>query len=140
MIKEYRKFWNKERVAKGNKGLTPIEATIFSIVHKESVKKDERPRIAGLLEPLKVGNATSSRSDGNLCYKKEANDFEQIIKRVLYNDLTMVSPYNTYMNTGLPPGPIVMPDITLEVVLNPEKNDFIYFCASVDRFGYHEFA
>jgi UPF0755 protein len=62
------------------------------------------------------------RSDGNLCYKKEANDFEQIIKRVLYNDLTMVSPYNTYMNTGLPPGPIVMPDITaLEAVLNPEK-------------------
>jgi UPF0755 protein len=39
MIKEYRKFWNKERVAKGNKKLSPIEATIFSIVHKESVKK-----------------------------------------------------------------------------------------------------
>jgi UPF0755 protein len=55
--------------------------------------------------------------------------------------LTMVSPYNTYINTGLPPGPIAMPDITaLEAVLNPEKNDFIYFCASVDRFGYHEFA
>jgi UPF0755 protein len=53
----------------------------------------------------------------------------------------MKSPYNTYINIGLPPGPIAMADITaLEAVLNPEKNDYIYFCASVDRFGYHEFA
>jgi UPF0755 protein len=44
------------------------------------------------------------------------------------------------MNTGLPPGPIAMPDITALEVINPEKNDFIYFCASVERFGYHEFA
>ena len=53
----------------------------------------------------------------------------------------MASPYNTYVNLGLPPGPFAMPDITaLEAVLNPEKNTYIYFCASVDRFGYHEFA
>jgi UPF0755 protein len=64
-----------------------------------------------------------------------------IKSKEFYNDLTMASPYNTYMNTGLPPGPIAMPDITaLEAVINPEKNDFIYFCASVERFGYHEFA
>ena len=68
-------------------------------------------------------------------------DFDQVIKRVFYNDLIMKSPYNTYVNVGLPPGPIAMPDITaLEAVLNPEKNDYIYFCASVERFGYHEFA
>jgi UPF0755 protein len=71
--------------------------------------------------------------------KLKSNDFDQVIKS-FYNDLTMASPYNTYMNTG-PPGPIAMPDITaLEAVINPEKNDFIYFCASVERFGYHEFA
>jgi UPF0755 protein len=144
MIKEYRNFWNKDRVEKAKKqGLTPIEATILaSIVHKESVKKDERPRIAGVyLNRLRA--LMPLQADPTVIYaiKKKSNDFDQVIKRVFYNDLTMASPYNTYVNIGLPPGPIAMPDITaLEAVLNPEKNNFIYFCASVDRFGYHEFA
>lgn len=144
MIKEYRNFWNKDRVEKAKKqGLTPIDATILaSIVHKESVKKDERPRIAGVyLNRLRA--LMPLQADPTVIYaiKKKSNDFDQVIKRVFYNDLTMSSPYNTYMNVGLPPGPIAMPDITaLEAVLNPEKNNFIYFCASVERFGYHEFA
>ena len=144
MIKEYRNFWNKDRIAKAKKqGLTPIEATILaSIVHKESVKKDERPRIAGaylnrlrLLMPL--------QADPTVIYaiKLNSNDFTQVIKRVFYKDLLIKSPYNTYVNLGLPPGPVAMPDITaLDAVLNPEKNDYIYFCASVEHFGYHEFA
>jgi UPF0755 protein len=144
MIKEYRNFWNKERVAKAAKqGLTPIEATILaSIVHKESVKKDERPRIAGVyLNRLRAQMPLQADPTVIYAIKKKSNDFDQVIKRVFYNDLTMASPYNTYVNLGLPPGPIAMPDITaLEAVLNPEKNNFIYFCASVDRFGYHEFA
>ena len=144
MIKEYRNFWTKERIAKADKqGLTPIEATtLASIVHKESVKKDERPRIAGVyLNRLRAGMPLQADPTVIFAMKKKSNDFEQVIKRVFYNDLTMNHPYNTYMNTGLPPGPIAMPDITaLEAVLNPEKNDYIYFCASVERFGYHEFA
>jgi UPF0755 protein len=144
MIKEYRNFWNEERTAKAKaQGLTPVEATILaSIVHKESVKKDERPRIAGVyLNRLKLEMPLQADPTVIFAMKKKANDFNQVIKRVFYNDLTMPHPYNTYMNVGLPPGPIAMPDITaLEAVLNPEKNDFIYFCASVDRFGYHEFA
>ena len=144
MIKEYRNFWNKERVAKAAKqGLSPIEATILaSIVHKESVKKDERPRIAGVyLNRLRLQMPLQADPTVIYAIKKKSNDFDQVIKRVFYNDLTMSSPYNTYMNIGLPPGPIAMPDITaLEAVLNPEKNNYIYFCASVDRFGYHEFA
>ena len=144
MIKEYRNFWNKERVAKAAKqGLSPIEATILaSIVHKESVKKDERPRIAGVyLNRLRAQMPLQADPTVIYAIKKKSNDFDQVIKRVFYNDLTMSHPYNTYMNLGLPPGPIAMPDITaLEAVLNPEKNNYIYFCASVDRFGYHEFA
>ena len=144
MIKEYRNFWNKERVASAQKqGLTPIEVTILaSIVHKESVKKDERPRIAGVyLNRLRAGMPLQADPTVIFAKKKNDNDFNQVIKRVFYNDLFLNSPYNTYKVIGLPPGPIAMPDITaLEAVLNPEKNDFIYFCASVDRFGYHEFA
>jgi UPF0755 protein len=144
MIKEYRNFWNKERTAKAaTQGLTPIQATILaSIVHKESVKKDERPRIAGVyLNRLKLEMPLQADPTVIFAMKKKSNDFNQVIKRVFYNDLIMRHPYNTYMNIGLPPGPIAMPDITaLEAVLNPEKHNYIYFCASVDRFGYHEFA
>ena len=144
MIKEYRNFWNKERTEKAAKqGLTPVEATILaSIVHKESVKKDERPRIAGVyLNRMKLEMPLQADPTVIFAIKKKDNDFDQVIKRVFYNDLFLNSPYNTYKVIGLPPGPIAMPDITaLDAVLNPEKHDFIYFCASVDRFGYHEFA
>lgn len=144
MIKEYRNFWNKERTDKAAKqGLTPVEATILaSIVHKESVKKDERPRIAGVyLNRMKLEMPLQADPTVIFAKKKNDNDFNQVIKRVFYNDLFLNSPYNTYKVIGLPPGPIAMPDITaLEAVLAPEKHDFIYFCASVDRFGYHEFA
>ncbi len=144
MIKEYRNFWNNERTEKAAKqGLTPIEATILaSIVHKESVKKDERPRIAGVyLNRMRQEMPLQADPTVIFAIKKKSNDFNQTIKRVFYNDLVMISPYNTYVNIGLPPGPIAMPDITaLEAVLDPEKNNFIYFCASVNRFGYHEFA
>jgi UPF0755 protein len=144
MIKEYHNFWTDERIEKAKKqGLTPVEATILaSIVHKESVKKDERPRIAGVyLNRLRLEMPLQADPTVIYALKLRANDFDQVIKRVFYNDLIMKSPYNTYVNIGLPPGPIAMPDITaLEAVLDPEKNDYIYFCASVERFGYHEFA
>lgn len=144
MIKEYRNFWNEERVAKAKaQGLTPIEATILaSIVHKESVKKDERPRIAGVyLNRLHRGILLQADPTVIFAVKKKSNDFKQVIKRVLNKDLQVASPYNTYYSAGLPPGPIAMPDISaIEAVLNPEKHNFIYFCASVTRFGYHDFA
>lgn len=144
MIKEYHNFWTTERIEKAKKqGLTPVQATILaSIVHKESVKKDERPRIAGVyLNRLRLEMPLQADPTVIYALKLKDNNFDQVIKRVFYNDLLMKSPYNTYINTGLPPGPIAMPDITaVEGVLNPEKHDYIYFCASIDRFGYHEFA
>jgi UPF0755 protein len=144
MLKEYQNFWTKERIAQAKENnLTPIEATILaSIVHKESVKKDERPRIAAVyLNRLKIEMPLQADPTVIYAVKKQANDFTLVIKRVLYDDLFLNHPYNTYKNIGLPPGPIAMPDITaLEAVLKPEKNDYLYFCASVTRFGYHEFA
>lgn len=144
MAKEYRKFWTPERLAKAEaQNLTPLQVSaLASIVHKETVKKDERPRVAGVyLNRLNTGMKLEADPTVIYAVKKNSGDFNQVIKRVLYKDLETVSPYNTYRNEGLPPGPIAMPDITaLDAVLNPEKHNYIYFCASVTNFGYHEFA
>ena len=144
MLSEYKNFWNKERLAKAEKlELTPVQViTLASIVHKETVKTDERPKVAKVyLNRLEQGMPLQADPTVIYTLKLRDNDFNQIIKRVLYNDLTINSPYNTYVNTGLPPGPIALPDISaIDAVLNPDNNDYIYFCASVERFGYHEFA
>ena len=144
MAKEYRKFWNDDRKAKAEKlNLTPLQVSaLASIVHKETVKTDERPRVAGVyLNRLKTGMKLEADPTVIYAVKKESNDFDRVIKRVLYKDLETVSPYNTYRNFGLPPGPITMPDVTaIDAVLNPENHNYIYFCASVTNFGYHEFA
>ena len=73
--------------------------------------------------------------------KKSTGNFDTIIKRVLYKDLKTDSPYNTYINAGLPPGPIAMPDISsIDAVLNYEDHDYFYFVSDVQNFGYHKFA
>jgi UPF0755 protein len=144
MAKEYRKFWTTERLEKAKKqNLTPLEVTaLASIVHKETVKSDERPRVAGVyLNRLERGIKLEADPTVIFAVKNNANDFTLEIKRVLYKDLETDSPYNTYKYAGLPPGPIAMPDVTaLDAVLNPEKHNYIFFCASVTNFGYHEFA
>lgn len=144
MLKEYKKFWTDERLKKAqNLNMTPMQVTtLASIVHKETVKADERPRVAKVyLNRLDLGMPL--QADPTIIYSKKliSNDFDQVIKRVYYGDFDIDSPYNTYMYQGLPPGPIAMPDINaIDAVLNPENHDYIYFCASVERFGYHEFA
>ncbi len=144
MAKEYRKFWTPERIAKAAAlHLTPLQVSaLASIVHKETVKKDERPRVAGVyLNRLATGMKLEADPTVIFAVKNNSGDFKQVIKRVLNKDLITDSPYNTYKYEGLPPGPIAMPDITaIESVLNPEKHNYIYFCASVTHFGYHEFA
>lgn len=144
MLKEYNRFWNDERQSKAKaQGLTPNEVVaLASIVHKETTKIDERPRVAGLyLNRLK--RSMKLQADPTVIYalKKHANNFDLVIKRVLYKDLELDSPYNTYKYTGVPPGPITMPDISaVDAVLNPEKHDYIYMVANVEDFGYHKFA
>ena len=144
MAKEYRKFWTPERIAKGEaQNLNPLQVSVLaSIVHKETVKIDERPRVAGVyLNRLNRGMKLEADPTVIFAVKNNANDFAIEIKRVLYKDLETDSPYNTYKYEGLPPGPIAMPDVSaLDAVLNPEKHQYIYFCASVTNFGYHEFA
>ncbi|WP_323027899.1 endolytic transglycosylase MltG [Gelidibacter japonicus] len=144
MLKEYNRFWNDERLAKAKAlNLTPDEVmTMASIVQKETAKVDERKRVAGVyMNRLKIGMPLQADPTVIYAIKLTSGDFDQVIKRVLYKDLEIDSPYNTYKYAGLPPGLITMPDISsIDAVLNYEKHDYFYFVADVKNFGYHKFA
>jgi len=143
MLKEYTLFWNEERLEKAKKqNLTPLQiVTLASIVQKETSTVNERPQVAGLYLN-RLEDFWPLQADPTIIYaikQKYGQDTE--IKRVLNKDLTIDSPYNTYTNFGLPPGPIGMPDISsIEAVLNPKDHNFFYMCASVDKPGQHVFA
>ncbi|HNQ28378.1 MAG TPA: endolytic transglycosylase MltG [Aquaticitalea sp.] len=144
MQRESENFWNPERLQKaGAINMDRDQVLILaSIVQKETAKADERPRVAGVyLNRLKVGMPLQADPTVIFAIKKDTDNFDQTIKRVLYKDLEIDSPYNTYKYAGLPPGLIAMPDISsIEAVLNPEKLDYYYFVADVKNFGYHKFA
>ncbi|MCB0373593.1 MAG: endolytic transglycosylase MltG [Muricauda sp.] len=144
MYKEYQRFWNEDRLAKAKKlGMTPNQViSLAAIVQKETAKIDERPRVAGVyLNRLRDGWRLDADPTVIYAIKKETGNYDTIIKRVLYRDLEIDSPYNTYKNTGVPPGPITMPDISsIDAVLNPEKHDYFFFVVDVSNFGYHMFA
>jgi UPF0755 protein len=144
LAKEYRRFWTDSRKQKAQQlNLTPQQVSVLaSIVQKETAKVSERPRVAGVyLNRLKTGMPLQADPTVIYAIKKQSGDFDQVIKRVLHADLVIDSPYNTYKYAGLPPGPIAMPDISsIDAVLNAEKHDYLYFCASPDNPGYHAFA
>lgn len=147
MLTAYHNFWNEERLAKAAKiNLSTHQVyTLASIVHKETAKVDERPRVAGVyMNRYKRGMKLDA--DPTVIYAKKLaeNNFNQVIKRVLFKDLELDSKYNTYKYATLPPGPITTPDLNaIDAVLNYEKHDYFYFVADVtnpDRAGYHKFA
>lgn len=144
MQREYNSFWTPERLEKAEEiGLTPHQVTVIaSIVQKETAKVDERPKVAGVYMN-RFKNGWKLDADPTVIYaiKLENDNFDTIIKRVLYKDLTLDSPYNTYLYKELPPGPITMPDISsIDAVLNYEDHNYFYFVADVENFGYHKFA
>jgi len=144
MLKEYQRFWNEKRKAKAEKiDLTPNEVyTLAAIVQKETAKVDERKHVAGVYMN-RYNRGIKLDADPTVIYavKKKNNDFDTVIKRVLYKDLETDSPYNTYKYAGLPPGPIAMPDISaIDAVLNYEDHDYYYFVANPEKPGYHKFA
>ncbi len=138
MKTEYDKFWTEARLDKAEAlGLTQQEvSTLASIVQAETIKNDEKPRVAGVyLNRLEKGMLL--QADPTVVFA--VGDFS--IRRVLNVHLRHDSPYNTYMYKGLPPGPINVPNISsIDAVLNPENHDYLYFCAKEDFSGYHSFA
>ena len=140
----YQRFWNDSRTAKAKSiGLTPLEvSSLAAIVQKETVQAEERPVVAGVYLN-RIRKRMRLQADPTVIYalKKQYNNFDTIIKRVLYKDLRIKSPYNTYRNRGVPPGPITMPDLqSIDAVLNSKKHRWLYFVADPQRPGYHAFA
>lgn len=138
MWKEYNRFWTDERKALAYQtGFTPNQIYILaSIVEKETLASAEKSTIAGVyLNRLHSG--IPLQADPTVVFAK--GDFTT--GRVLFKDLEIDSPYNTYMYSGLPPGPICMPEpSTINATLLAEKHDYIYFCAKADQSGRHAFA
>lgn len=134
----YKKFWNDNRVQKANsKNLSPNEViTMAAIVEEETNMEGDKGNIASVyINRLKIGMPLQA----DPTVKFAIGDFS--IKRITGNHITIVSPYNTYKNTGLPPGPICTPSKkTIDAVLNAPDTKFIYFCAREDFSGYSNFA
>ena len=144
MLREYNAFWNTSRVAKA-KAISLSKDQVMAlaaIVQKETAMIQERPMVAGLyLNRLKKGMLLQADPTVIFAKKKTENNFKQVIKRVLFKDLKIDSPYNTYRYSGVPPGPITMPDVSaIDGVLNYKKHGFYFMVADVENFGYHKFA
>lgn len=144
MLKEYLKFWNTSRQDKAKQiGLSPLEViTLASIVQEESKQTLEQSTIAGVyINRLKIQMPLQADPTLKFALYHQENYNGKEIKRILNKHKLIESPYNTYKNVGLPPGPIAMPDISaIDAVLNPDKHRYIYFVANPNKLGYHSFA
>ncbi|MBR1631021.1 MAG: endolytic transglycosylase MltG [Paludibacteraceae bacterium] len=138
MRQETDDFWTNGRLQQAAAiGLTPQEVvTLASIVGSETRNVAEMPTVAGLyINRLRKGMLL--QSDPTVIYA--VGDFS--IRRVRNDHLTCPSPYNTYLNRGLPPGPIKMPTVdNIDAVLNAGRHDYLYMCAKETFDGTHNFA
>jgi UPF0755 protein len=135
---EKEKFWNEERLAKAKAlNLTPVQVySMASIVEEETNKEDDKGKIASVyLNRMATGMKLQADPTVKFALKNFA------LKRILYMHLAYQSPFNTYQNTGLPPGPICTPSVkTIDAVLNAPQTNYIYFVAKPDFNGYSNFA
>ncbi len=136
LLGEFANFWTVENIAKAkilNLSIHEVH-TLASIVEAETPVESERATVAGLyLNRLEHGWLL--QADPTVQYAIGEK------RRVLYKDLEIDNPYNTYKYGGLPPGPINNPgQKSLEAVLNPEKHKWYYMVAVGDGSGKHNFS
>jgi len=138
MNREYDRFWNNERKEKAALiPMTQLEvSTLASIVEEETNSKAERPVVAGLyINRLKTDMPLQADPTVKFAY----GDFS--LRRITGTHLRTQSPYNTYKNKGLPPGPIRLATASgIDAVLNHEKHNYIFMCAKETLNGEHNFA
>jgi UPF0755 protein len=129
----YKNFWTEERKQKADSiHLSIIEvSTLSSIIEEETNNKNDKSNIASVyLNRMAAGMPLQADPTIKFAMK----NFE--LKRIYEKYLEIESPYNTYRNKGLPPGPICTPSIeTIEAVLNAPKTDYLYFVANSNLDG-----
>ena len=139
LISETERFWDSggRREAARKLGLRPAQvATLASIVAEESSKPAEYPLI-GRLYLNRLNRGMKLQADPTV--KFALGDFN--LRRIIAKHLSVPSRYNTYLYTGLPPGPIRIADkAVIDSVLNASPHNYIYMCAREDFSGYHNFA
>ena len=135
---EKQKFWNNDRKQKAEHlNLTPKQVyTLASIVEEETNKEEDKGKIASVyLNRLKKGMKLAA----DPTVKYALRDFA--LRRIYQKYLQVPSPYNTYLNQGLPPGPICTPSVkTIDAVLNAPETDYLFFVARSDFSGFSDFA
>ena len=136
--REYDHFWNEERTAKLKRcRLSKYEVmTLASIVYEEVKIPSEMRMIAGVyINRLRRGIALQACPT----VKYAMGDFA--LKRILHKHLKYRSPFNTYINRGLPPAPICVPSVAaIDAVLDYAEHKYLYFCARPELDGRHNFA
>jgi len=122
MLKEFDKRIKNEGISKSDLFRT---ITLASLVEREAKVKSEQRTIAGVIEN-RIKEGMRLQIDASVVYA--ISDGMYNVERVLYKDLEVDSPYNTYKYTGLPVGPICSPGIeAIKAAANPEKHGFFYY-------------
>lgn len=118
-----------------------------SLVEREAAKDDERPVIASVFYNRLVKNMpletdpTAQYARDTALYQKDQNNFSKWWQPPTKEDLQIASPYNTYKNPGLPPGPICNAGLaSLQAATEPYSTEYLYFVATGDKDGSHAFA
>jgi UPF0755 protein len=131
-------YWTPEKLQlASDHHLNRITAYILaSIVEEETTRKEDKPKIASVYLN-RLANGMRLSADPTVKFALRRFD----LKRVYEKYLLVASPYNTYLNAGLPPGPICTPSMeSLEAVLNAPGSKYLYFVAKPDFSGYSNFA
>lgn len=140
LYREEKKFWKEDRVQKAqNLGLTPQQVYILaSVIEEETNKYDEMPLMASVyINRLKKGMPLGA--DPTIKFASRNFAAKRVTLKMISESAG--SPYNTYKNKGLPPGPICTPSIkTIDATLDAAATNYLYFCAKPDFSGYHVFA
>ena len=138
MQKEHDRFWEgKRREQAARLGLSENEVcTLASIIDEETANQQEKPMVAGMYLN-RLHQHMPLQADPTIKFAMKR--FE--LRRIYHGMLDIDSPWNTYKNPGLPPGPIKIASVQgIDAVLNRVEHDYLYMCANEDFSGTHRFA